>query len=152
MSGTPSAEGQAASSDTGGTAGGVGAGSSVCSLFSPAEMKALIGSSPPGLPLMGEFGGGACQWQDPDDTDNNTLTLELGAPDTAPGGKLPDFKPENRIQSLGDGVVRDILGRVYFVCGRNGECRAALTSPRSISEDVQRTVDLIPTIRAKVGG
>jgi hypothetical protein len=133
-------------------------GTAVCSLFSPTEVKALIGISPAGEPGGGEFGGSSCQWQDLDDVESGTLTVEVGAPGSAPAGHLQAVKAEYGMEALPNGMARDLLGRVYFVCGASSECRVAVTGAATaangsrINANLKAGIALVPTVRAKVGG
>ena len=128
-------------------------GSSVCSLLSPAEVQAVIGIAPEGDPL---FNGRACQWQDSNDTRNRTLTIEIKEPGSAPNGRLPPLDEVTEMRALPDGMARDLLGRVYFVCGASSECIIGVTGQGTSAEgridaDLKAGVALVPTVRAKTG-
>jgi len=148
VSGTATPAGAAAPAAAPGSSGSVGAAPiDVCSFFTAAEVKKLIGSAPPGRPSTVDDGG-SCTWED---TGNYfSLTVDIGETDTAINGTLPPWEPALGPERKLPNGMRDINSSVEFVCGGTRLCSVQVAT--NSGKDVDTAVGLVPKIRQKVGG
>ena len=149
VSGTATPVGAAAPPAAPSGSGSVGvAPIDVCSFFTAAEVKKLIGSAPTGRPSAVPDGG-SCTWED---TENySSLTVDIGETDTAINGTLPPWDPSLGPERTLPNGMRDINSAVEFVCGGTRLCSVQVATNNGAA-DVRTAVALVPTIRKKVGG
>jgi len=120
----------------------------VCSFFTDAEVKKLIGSAPKGRATTVNDGG-SCNWEDT--KTYSSLTVEVGETDTAINGTLPQWDPSLGPERTLPNGMRDINGSVEFVCGGTRLCAVQVATNHG-QDDVRTAVGLVPAIRSKVGG
>jgi hypothetical protein len=98
---------------------GQGAGTApvdACAQIPAPEVNALLGPDIPGKPTV-DGGDASCVWENPDT--NYSITLEVGAAGTAPGGRLPDPDPGQSAQPIpdSDGMLLVATDQVEFAAG-----------------------------------
>ena len=98
---------------------GRGAGTTpvdACAQIPASEVNALLGPDIQGRPTV-DGGDASCIWENPDTS--NSITLEVGAAGTAPGGKLPDPDPGQSAQPIpdSDGMLLVATDQVEFAAG-----------------------------------
>jgi hypothetical protein len=122
-----------------------------CALLSAEDIEAVIGVPFDGVP-SGAGGRSECRWENPDT--GESVTVEIGGPDTAAGGTLPELTeagfPEEEIVEGPDGT-RIVAGTVEFAADdRYNSVRVASGTDASAEESVAAAVRLIERIRPRI--
>lgn len=122
-----------------------------CALLSSDDVEAVIG-----VPFDGVPGGAAarsvCRWENPDT--GGSVTVEIGAPGTAPGNTLPALTeagfPQEESGQGPDGT-RIVAGAVEFAAGnRYNSVRVADPADESAEASVAAAVRLIERIKPQI--
>jgi hypothetical protein len=122
-----------------------------CALLSADDVEAVIGVPFDGVP-GGAGARSVCRWENPDT--GESVTVEIGGPDTAAGGTLPELTeagfPEEEIVEGPDGT-RIVAGTVEFAADdRYNSVRVASGTDASAEESVAAAVRLIERIRPRI--
>ncbi len=123
-----------------------------CSFLTPDQVEALIGSRPAGradTAPNGDTAGGGCTWED--QTTYRSVTIQVAAPDSAPGGTLPAWDPELGPERTLPGGMRDINGSVEFVCGGTRLCHVQVATASPGNADRTKSLALVAAVKAKLG-
>ena len=124
-----------------------------CSLVSKEEVATLIGVTVDGVP-NGGGGRSACVWENPDTYES--VTVDIGAPDTALDNTLPALSEPGMpdVESTpGPDGTRILAGAVEFAAGnRYNSVQVATPVTMSPDESIAAAVALIDKIKPKIPG
>jgi Protein of unknown function (DUF3558) len=128
--------------------GPTGAGAvDACALLSAADVTPLVGKGVSGQPNPVSGDGGKCTWENQDDY--HSVTLEVGANGSAPGGALPKWDtsigPE---RPLPDGMRSWSGGQVEFLAGSR-DCFLQVATTGAASDE-QKAVELAGKVRGQL--
>lgn len=143
---------QAAPSEETGASDETGEGSTVsdidaCALISPEDVEALLGTAIEGVSTSSNPEVPACLWENPENYES--ISLEIGNPDTAINGTLPPPEPDfpdpytpgpDGMRFLGEGSVEFVADKrnnhlqvaVLSMLGGNGANEAAVDLARKV--------------------
>ncbi|WP_319455678.1 MULTISPECIES: hypothetical protein [unclassified Mycobacterium] len=140
---TPEGDGAAAASATESSAAPDAV--DACALLSKEDVAPLIGVTVDGVP-SGQGGRTACFWENPDTYES--VTVDIGAPDTATDDTLPAVEVPT---TPGPDGTRILAGAVEFAAGnRYNSVQVATPVSMSADESTAAAVDLINQIKPKI--
>ena len=120
-----------------------------CAQIPAAEVAGVIGpNSPPQPATEGEVN--SCTWENPDT--NYSITLEVGAAGTAPGGRLPDPDPGQSAQPIpdSDGMLLVATDQVEFAAGDRLCFLQVVTDPTQRDKDRATSIRMAGEIRGRL--
>jgi hypothetical protein len=128
--------------------GATGAGAvEACALLSAADVTPLVGNGVSGRPNPVSGDGGKCTWENQDDY--HSVTVEVGASGSAPGGALPKWDPSiGPERPLPDGMRSWSGGQVEFVAG-DRDCFLQVATTGAATDE-QKAVELAGKVRAQL--
>lgn len=126
-----------------------GAPVDACAQIPPAEVAGLLGPNIPGKPTV-EGGDTSCVWENPDTS--YSITLEIGAAGTAPGGRLPAPDPALSAQPIPnvDGMLMVATDQVEFAAGDRLCFLQVVTDVAQRDKDRSTAIRLAQDIRARL--
>jgi hypothetical protein len=129
--------------------GTTGAGAvDACALLSAADVKPVVGDGVSGEKNPAADDGGKCTWENQDTY--NSVTVEVGASGSAPGGALPKWDPALGAEHpLPDGMRTVITGQVEFVAG-DRDCSVQVATATPGSSDEKKAVELAGKVRGQL--
>jgi hypothetical protein len=143
-----------ASGGSAGTAADSGATASAkpidaCSMVSPQDISSLLGASVQGKPTTQNAKRGGCVWENT--TTSESVTLEIGTPDSAPHNTLPKPLPGLEIGALRpDGMRTNSEGVVQFASGNRDNSVQVAVVRISADERIAAGLDLVRKISPQI--
>ena len=120
----------------------------VCALIPAAEAEAIVGPGVKGTP-NDDVASTVCEWEDQDTY--HSITLQIGTPGTAPGGKLPPWEPVlGQEPPTVDGMRSLIGGQVEFAAGDRDCSVQVVTEDLGGDEDEATSIDIAQEVRGKL--
>lgn len=121
-----------------------------CTLLKKDEVEGIIGANDGGKP-GGGVGESTCTWENEDNY--HSITVAIGSPKTAAGGKLPadDSVGGGKPEAGPDGIQFAADNTASFVAGDRACYVQVVTDPTS-NKDRDKAVRLIKLIRARTDG
>jgi hypothetical protein len=122
----------------------------VCAMVSPQDISALLGTAVPGQRTGSDPRQGHCTWENP--TTNESVTVDIGSPDTALHNTLPPALPGFPNKPGPDGMRYEDFGAVDFPAGNRLNSVQVAVLRLSSEQRNAAAVDLARKIAPQVPG
>jgi hypothetical protein len=120
----------------------------VCALLSAAEAEAIVGPGVKGT-ANDDVASTVCEWEDQDTY--HSITLQIGQPGSAPGGKFPKWEPVlGEEPPTVDGTRSLSGGQVEFVAGDRDCTVQVVTADLGGDKDTATALKLAKEVRGKI--
>lgn len=120
----------------------------VCALLPAAEAEAIVGPGVKGT-ANDDVASTVCEWENEDTY--HSITLRIGTPGTAPGGKFPPWEPVlGEEPPTVDGTRSLSAGQVGFVAGDRDCTVQVVTADLGGDKDDATAIELAKEVRGKI--